>query len=545
LCELVGKKLSLEELEDILFLMKAEIEKVEGSDIQIEVNPDRQDMLSAEGIARALRAFTGLSPGLREYPVKKSGKRITVKPGLKKIRPFISCGIVKGAKITDELIKDYMHLQESLTSTHGRNRKKASIGLYVNDLIEYPIIYCAENPKKIRFIPLDCKDEMDGPTILKKHEKGVLYGAIIKNHKKWPLLHDSNGQILSLPPIINSNKLGKVTPDINDIFFEVTGTHKETVDQALNIMITAIADHGGEIESVTIVYPDDSTYDTPDLHPTSMHIDIAIVQEIIGIEFDDAEIIKALERMCYGAEIKRKGIVTVQIPQYRTDILHPVDIIEDIAIGYGFDKLEPRIPQTMTSGKLLPVSRLKNKVRDLMVGVGYQEILSYIMSSPEVLNSKMLRDMPLVETGNPKSRDYSVLRNSLIPILLDFTSRNQHADYPHKIFEAGDIVIPDEMMETKTLQLPSVSGLLSDMKVNITDLMIELGFILRGLGLEDRFQFKARDDKTFINGRAGDILIDGNPYGMFGEISPEVLENFGIAAPVIAFELVLPKDGEW
>jgi phenylalanyl-tRNA synthetase beta chain len=100
-------------------------------------------------------------------------------------------------------------------------------------------------------------------------------------------------------------------------------------------------------------------------------------------------------------------------------------------------------------------------------------------------------------------------------------------------------------METKTLQLPSVSGLLSDMKVNITDLMIELGFILRGLGLEDRFQFKARDDKTFINGRAGDILIDGNPYGMFGEISPEVLENFGIAAPVIAFELVLPKDGEW
>jgi phenylalanyl-tRNA synthetase beta chain len=200
--DLIGKKLSVEELEDILFLMKAEIEKVEGNDIQIEVNPDRQDMLSIEGIARALRAFLGLSPGLRKYSVRKSGKRILVKPGLKKIRPFISCGILSGAKITDELIKDYMHLQESLTSTHGRNRKKASIGLYVNDLIEYPIIYCAEIPQKIRFIPLDYEDEMDGPTILEKHEKGVLYGSIIKKYKKWPLLQDANGQILSLPPLI-------------------------------------------------------------------------------------------------------------------------------------------------------------------------------------------------------------------------------------------------------------------------------------------------------------------------------------------------------
>lgn len=545
LLELIGKKLTIEELEDILFLMKAEIENVVDNEIQIEVNPDRQDMLSAEGIARSLRGFLGISPGFRKYQVKKSGKTVLVQPGLEKIRKFISCGIVRGAKITDELVKEYMHLQEALTSTHGRNRKKASIGLYVNDLIEYPISYSAQTPQKIRFVPLEWEEEMDGPTILEKHEKGILYGSIIQSHKKWPLLQDANGQVLSLPPIINSNYLGRVTMETKDIFIEVTGTHKPTVDQALNIMITSLAEQGGEIESVTIIYPDETRYYTPNLDPFLMEIETSKVRDLIGIEFEDAEIVKALERMCYGAKIVRKGVVNVKIPQYRTDIMHPVDIMEDIAIGYGFDNIEPRMPQTMTSGKLLPVSRMKNKVRDLMVGVGYQEIVSYVMNSPEIMNSKMLRERELVETGNPKSRDYSILRNSLLPILLDFTSRNQHADYPQKLFEIGDIVIPDEKLETRTLQIPAVSGLFSNTSVNITDLMVELGFILRGLGLDNRFQFKARDDKTFIKGRAGDILVDGNPCGLFGEISPEVLENFRIGVPVIAFELILPKSGVW
>jgi phenylalanyl-tRNA synthetase beta chain len=545
LLKLIGKKLTVQELEDNLFLMKAEVENVEGDEIQIEVNPDRQDMLSVEGIARALRAFIGVSSGFREYSVKKSGKNIMVKPGLKNIRPFISCGILRNAKITDELIKDYMHLQESLTSTHGRNRKKASIGLYVNELIEFPVIYRTQVPQKIRFVPLEYEDEMDGYTILEKHGKGILFGSIIQNYRKWPLLLDTKGQILSLPPIINSNNLGRVTPETKDIFVEVTGTHKPTVDQALNIIITALAEHGGNIESVTINYPDGLSYETPNLNPTFMDIEIERVWKLLGIELESSEIITALERMCYGVKMKRKGIVNVHIPQYRTDIMHPVDIIEDIAIGFGFDKLKPRIPQTMTSGKLLPVSRLKNKVRDLMVGVEYQEIMSYVMSSPEIMKSKMLRNRSVTETGNPKSRDYSVLRNSLMPILLDFIARNQHADYPQRIFEVGDIVIPDEKMETMTLQIPSVSGLVSDMKVNITDLMIEIGFILRGMGLDNRFQFKKREDETFIKGRAGDILVDGYPCGMFGEISPQVLENFQIGAPVVAFEIFLPKSGVW
>ncbi len=236
LLSLIGKKLSLKELEDKLFLIKAEVEKIEGNIIEIEVNPDRQDMLSTEGIARAVRSFLGLDVGLKKYPIKKSGKKIMVESGLSKIRPFICCSILKGIKSDDELVKEYMHLQEALTSTHGRNRNKASIGLYVYDGIEFPVRYGPQKPEKIKFTPLGHDEEMDGPAIIREHEKGLEFGPIIAHHKKWPLLYDSKGQILSLPPIINSNDLGRMTTNTKNLFVEVTGTHLPTVHQALNII---------------------------------------------------------------------------------------------------------------------------------------------------------------------------------------------------------------------------------------------------------------------------------------------------------------------
>ncbi|MFW9945180.1 MAG: phenylalanine--tRNA ligase subunit beta, partial [Candidatus Sifarchaeia archaeon] len=217
LLSLIGKKMTVAKLEETLFLLKAEAEKVVGNIIELEVNPDRQDMLSTEGIARAVRSFLRLETGLRKYSVKKSGKQIEVKSGLGRIRPFISCSIIKGVKADDELIKEYMHLQEALTATHGRNRSKASIGLYVYDGIDFPIIYGPKEPKKIKFVPLGDDVEMDGPTILSEHEKGVEYGSIIESHKKWPLLYDSSGLVLSLPPIINSNDLGRITTETKNL----------------------------------------------------------------------------------------------------------------------------------------------------------------------------------------------------------------------------------------------------------------------------------------------------------------------------------------
>lgn len=545
LLSLIGKKLTLEKLEDFLFLLKAEVEKIEGNIIEIEVNPDRQDMLSTEGIARAVRSFIGLEIGLKKYLIRKSGKEIIVKTGLEKIRPFICCSIIKNVQADDELIKEYMHLQEALTSTHGRNRKKASIGLYVFDDIEFPVIYGPEKPEKIRFIPLGYEKEMDGPTIMTSHEKGIEFGSIIQSHKKWPLLYDSRGQILSLPPVINSNNLGRMTTDTKNVFVEVTGTHLPTVQQALNIITTSLAERGGKIESVTVRYPDESLHETPDFTPEQMSLDIGEVNSIIGLDLSSQEVILALEKMGYGAKLNKSKQMNIQIPSYRMDILHIVDIIEDIAMGYGFDKILPAMPQTMTTGKIRPITRLKNKVRDLMIGMEYLEVMTYIMSSPEILNEKMCRNRPIVTTSNPKSRNYSVLRNSLLPVLLDFASQNQHADYPQKVFEVGDIVIPNEARETCVDQIPSVCGLVADIRVNITNLMTELGFLLRNLGLDGKFEFKAEKNADYIEGRSAQIIVGGKLRGFFGEVSPEVLTNFGLGNPIVAFEIFLPIDEEW
>ncbi len=545
LLALIGKKLSLEQLEDTLFLIKAEVEKIEGNIIEIEVNPDRQDMLSTEGIARAVRSYLRLETGLKEYPTKKSGKQIIVKPGLSKIRPYICCSIIKGIPADDELIKEYMHLQDALTSTHGRNRNKASIGLYVYDELKFPVYYGPQLPEKIKFVPLGYDVEMDGPTILKDHEKGVEFGPIIQGHKKWPLLYDSKNQILSLPPIINSNDLGRMTTETNNIFVEVTGTHLPTVHQALNILTASLAERGGKVESVTVVYPDGSTEETPNFKPERMVIELDEINTILGLDMTEEESVKALERMGYGTKISKTKKIQVLIPRYRMDILHHVDIIEDIAIGYGFDRLKPAMPQTMTTGKLHPITRVKNKVRDLMVGMGYQEIMNYVMSSPEVLNEKILRTQPLVLTENPKSRNYSVLRNSLLPVLLDFSSQNQHADYPQKIFEVGDVAIPDECEETCVNQIPSVCALMTDVRVNITKLMTEIGFLLRNLGLDGRFTYETERSSDFIEGRSASIKVDGKRWGLFGEVSPEVLLNFGIGYPVVAFEIIIPRNTDW
>jgi phenylalanyl-tRNA synthetase beta chain len=545
LLSLIGKKLTLEQLEDRLFMIKAEVEKIEGNIIEIEVNPDRQDMLSTEGIARAVRSYLQLETGLWDYQVKKSGKQIIVKPGLSKIRPYICCSIVKGIPSDDEVIKEYMHLQDALTSTHGRNRRKASIGLYVYDELQFPVIYGPQTPSKIKFVPLGYGYEMDGPEILEDHEKGREFGAIIEHYKKWPLLYDSKGQVLSLPPIINSNDLGRMTTETRNLFVEVTGTHLPTVHQALNIITASLAERGGKIESLTVMYPDGTTDETPNFKPEKMNLKIEDIISLTGLELTSKQIVQALERMGFGAKMLKSNKVQVLVPAVRMDILHQVDVIEDIAIGYGFDNIEPAMPQTMTTGKINPVTRIKNKVRDLMIGVGYSEVMNYIMTSPELLNDKMLRNRPIISTGNPKSRNYSVLRNSLLPILLDFASQNQHADYPQKIFEVGDVAIPDETMETRVNQVPSVCGLETDVRVNITNLMSEVGFLLRNLGLEDRFSFEPLKAPEFIDGRSANIKIDGTVWGSFGEISPEILTNFGIGYPIVAFEIFIPRNLKW
>lgn len=540
LLDLIGRKLTLEELEESLFLLKCELERVVDGIATIEVNPDRVDMLSTEGIARALRGFLEIEIGAPRYRVHPSKWRAIVDSSVAKVRPYLACGIVRGLNLTSDLIAEYMQFQERLTSTFGRNRKKASIGLYALDLITPPIYYRTASPSSIKFIPLEGKEIMTAIQILRCHPKGQEFGAILKGYSQYPVLIDAEGQVLSLPPVINSNDLGRIDETTKNLFVEVTGTHKATTTQALNIMIAALAERGGRIAAVETVYSQDVER-LPNLSHLKRSISLAYINTIIGYKLDGPTVAHCLARMRVNST-SRGDILRVAIPPYRVDILHDVDIVEDVAIGYGFNRIEPTLPNTMTIGSELPMTTFRRTIRDLMVGLGYQEIWTYVLTNTRTLFEKMNRSpSKIVEISNPKSTEYHITRDTLLPGLLAFLGENIAQELPHRIFEAGDVVVVDSKAETQTRTRPHLAAVTVDSRVDITKLKAELFSLLQNLGLTA--EVVPISAPSFINGRVGALHVAGRQIGIIGEVHPTVLMNFGVEAPCVGFELELVA--EW
>ena len=539
LLALVGRDLSQEELEENLFLLKCEIDDISNDIVTIEVNPDRVDLLSAEGIARALRGFLEIETGAPKYSVRKSDWQAIVDPSVKKVRPFLACGILKGLQLDDDLIAEFMQLQERLTGTFGRNRKRTSIGLYVLDLITPPVHYRTESPNDIKFVPLEYYTPLTAKQILSQHPKGQEFGKIIKAFPKYPVIVDSENKVLSLPPVINSNDLGRLVEETKDVFVEVTGTHKLTTLQTLNIMITALAERGGIIEDVEVVYTKESEQ-LPDLTLQQRDVSLNYINEIIGYDLDDSAVMKALGRMRMDSSV-HGDTVQVKIPAYRMDILHDVDIVEDVAIGYGYDRFESTTPQLMTVGRELPFTTLLRTIRDLMVGLGYQEIHNYVLTNTRILFKKMNRPIKaVVEIANPKSMEYHVARNTLLPGLLAFLGENTAQELPHNIFEVGDVVTLDADAETCTRSIPHIAAASVNSRVDITVLKAELMTLLGNLGLSATV--RKTSNVSFIKGRVANLFIEGTRMGIMGEIHPVVLKNYGIEAPCVAFELEILAD---
>ncbi|MFW9934508.1 MAG: phenylalanine--tRNA ligase subunit beta [Candidatus Thorarchaeota archaeon] len=543
---LIGKDLSMEELEENLFLIKCEIDRVVDGVATIEVNPDRVDMLSTEGIARALKGFLEIETGAPKLSIKPSTWQAIVDKSVAKVRPYLACGIVRGLTLDDDLIAEFMQLQERLTGTFGRNRKRTSIGLYVLDLITPPIHYRTAPPEAIKFIPLEFHEELNAKQILRNHPKGQEFGGIIASFPRYPVLVDAENKVLSLPPVINSNDLGRLLVTTKDIFVEVTGTHKQTTLQSLNIIITALAERGGSIEEVELIYPTHSER-LPDLSLSQREISLNRINSIIGYEFGGAAVVRALRRMRMDAKIDGNRI-HVGIPPYRVDILHDVDIVEDVAIGYGYNRIEPKLPKTMTVGQELPMTTMLRTFRDLMVGLGYQEVVNYVLTNSRVFFEQMNQPQKgIVEIANPKSMEYHLVRNSLLPGLLSFLGENTAQELPHRIFELGTVVTVDPKAESCTHSVPHLAATMVNSRVDITTMKAELFTLLENLGLKGAI--RKATNVSFIKGRVGNLYVNGKRLGMLGEIHPAVLQNFGIEAPCVAFEFQiladwLPKMGE-
>jgi len=548
--QLFGKSLPRDpsQLDEILYSVKCELSKTttpisDDTELQLEnKDTNRPDTWSTEGIARALRGYQGLEVGIKKYRARKVAVHIAVDRELADIRPFICCSVVQGLNINDAIIRELVQLQEKLDQSYGRNRRRSSIGLYDFDLIKEPLRYGVADQDEVKFIPLEWPEPLSLREILQRHPKGIEYGHIVNQFHKMPIILDSKGKVLSFPPIINSNDLGRITPETKNILIEITGSSQETVSFALTILTTCLADRGGEICSAIIEYPYGKVrrISTPNLSERLVKIRPDDVRDLIGLKLGRTEIVRLLRRARFDVKSATNTRLVVRVPCYRLDIMHPVDIIEDIAIAYGLNNFQPRWPPDQTMGGLSPMEEFSDTVRGLMVGLGFQEVLGFEMSNAEKLYGKMNRQPGRpVEVANPKVITMTCLRSWLLPTLMEILSNNTHVEYPQKLFEVGDYVDWDDTLPTRTRDVRELACVSAHSRANFTEMKANLEPLMTNLGLN--FSVMPIEHPSFLTGRVGSIQIRDEEVGIIGEVTPQVLENWKIQNPVVAMELELNK----
>lgn len=524
--KLAGRKIKDTDLERV----KGNIDSESGGIIRLEIeDTNRPDLWSVEGVARVFR-----ENGMPRLKIKKSGKGIIVDKNIEGIRPYIAGFLAKDIPMTEELLKDVIQLQEKIAENFGRKRQKISVGIYNYRDAVFPLHYKAVDPKSVKFAPLEFVEKMDLEEILIKHPKGQQYGSIVKRYKMYPIFIDSANQVLSFPPIINSNSLGRVEVGMEELFVEVTGNDILSVNLVANILALALQDRNASIESIRIRYPYKTVLgknmDTPHLFNERISFPEKAVKERLGIELPATKIISLLKSMQYHAARKGNNI-SVKIPYYRRDIMHPFDVIEDVAIAYGYPNIEPLDITSHTTGKLSRETVLSEKIRRSVIGLGFQETMNPILSNKKDLQGRMLSKKKIVEIENYMSETYSAVRNSVLPSLLHILGRNLHVEYPQKIFELGECVDADRNAST----VAKLAACISDSSVGYEDISSVADALFRMVGIG--YRLEESHDSAFVEGRQAFILINKKPAGILGEINPQVLENWGIDMPVAALEI--------
>ncbi len=534
----LGIDMEKDELIDTLPMMSSDIEDYDDEEIKVEFFPNRPDNLSVEGVARSFKGFLGLETGLPNYPITPSNEEVVVDAEVAEIRPYIAFAKIDNVDFTGDKLKYIMDFQENLHWVIGRDRKKVAIGIHNADVVNAPFKYIATPKDANAFVPLEKDSEMTPDEILTEHDKGKAYAHLIDSFDKYPLILDKDDQVLSMPPIING-ELTKIKEDTHNIIVDVTGTDERAVNQALNIICSSFAEVGGQIKSMEVKY-EDKTIVSPDLTPQEMNVHVDTANELIGGTDLNAEDIKGLlEKARFDAEVLSDNEVKAIIPAYRVDILHEVDIVENIAVQYHINSVEAKLPEINTVAYENDWFRSESIIREAMVGLGFQEIMSLMLTSEEAHYEKMNQEeKPHVQVARPITIDRTMIRTSLINSLMEFLEDNKHEDLPQKIFEIGDVLYLDDSKENKTVSSKKLAALICHSTANFTEIKSVMTSVLSNLGYT--MEISDSENKTFIEDRVADVegvSEKGYVKGFFGEISPEVITNFTLEYPVIGFEI--------
>ena len=534
----LGIDMEKDELIDTLPMMSSDIEDFDDEEIKVEFFPNRPDNLSVEGVARSFKGFIGQEIGFPDYKVEESGEYVEVDEDVAKIRPYIGFAKIDNVDFTGDKLKYIMDFQENLHWVIGRDRKKVAIGIHNADVVTGPFKYIATPKDANAFVPLEKDFEMTPDEILTQHDKGVDYAHLIQDFDKYPLILDKDDNVLSMPPIING-ELTKIREDTKNIIVDVTGTDERAVNQALNIICCSFAEVGGQIKSMEVRYADKSIK-TPDLTPQEMNVHVDTANSLIGGTSLTAEDIKGLLlKARFDAEIISENEVKAIIPAYRVDILHEVDVVENIAVQYHINSVEAKLPEINTVAYENDWFKAESTIREVMVGLGFQEVMSLMLTNEEAHYEKMnQQEEEHVQVARPITIDRTMIRTSLINSLMEFLEDNKHEDLPQKIFEIGDILYLDDTKENKTKSSKKLAALICHSTANFTEIKSVMTSVLTNLGYT--MEISDSENKTFIEGRVADVVGEaqkGTIKGFFGEVSPEVITNFTLEYPVIAFEI--------
>jgi len=545
---LLGGPFTPEGFEAQLELVKGELDDFDPAtgEVRVELNDtNRPDLWCVEGIARQVRTHRdGKAP---HYPflagVGEAAHELHVDPSVADVRPYVGACIARGVTVDERLLTQLIQTQEKICDVYGQKRRGIALGLYAADKLTFPLHYAAVAPGECAFVPLGMEEPLTLQEITELHPKGQRYGPIVAGFGRWPVLTDDAGTVLSFPPVINSRTVGEVQVGDRELFLEVTGADLRMVALVVNLMAANLADRGARIEPVRVVYPEATCFGDRVVMPRPLDhvlsVPVAEFARALGVDLVADEIAQALTAYGYDAA-PEDGAVRVTVPGYRDDVLHPVDVIEDFAISRGYDCFEPQMPTDATVGGLTTTERLSDRAREILVGLGFQEVLSNILVAREELTDFMaLPGANLVTVANPMAATYCVLRNAVLPSLLKVERESGKAFYPHALFEAGEVAAFDADAPMGSVTRTHLAALLAHPEANFSELAARLEMFLYDLRLEHHLE--PVDHASYIPGRAGRIIVDGWGVGIIGEVAPEVLEHWGITVPCAAFEVELSQ----
>ncbi len=527
--KLVGKT-NRKKIIDTLPFVGLDIESQENDIIRVEYSPNRPDYSTDFGIALGLQGLLGTKTGIQKLKIKKiGGYQIKVDPSVSKVRPFVTGIVARNGKIDEKVLRQLIVMQEDLHHGIGRRRKKSSIGIHDLDTISFPLSYTTTS-RNHKFIPLNSSQENSISEILENTEVGKDYGYILGNSPKVPIIIDSLGNTVSFPPIINS-LMTTVTTKTKNLLVEVTGLDKNDVEDMLSVVATVLQSAGFELCSIKISGAKNSN---PKFNQRKILINTNFVNAMLGLNISPGKIITALKKSRLEAISKNKNIICT-VPRYRFDIFGPMDLVEEVALGYGIENLKPNLSASKTLGQKNQKSDDLNSMCQIMVGLGYMEALNSSLTSKRILYDQTNRDSSnSISVMDSKSQEHTLLQDLILAGLLNTLSRNFHEPYPQKLFEIGTIFSKGNPINEE-IHLACVS---SHKDANFSEIKSILQSALK-TGFNIVCNTKTSTYPTFSKGRAAEIIIAGKSYGMIGEIDSKVRENFKIREPVVGFELKL------